>query len=241
MRRSTFVLHWLLPFMMLCAFVVGGYFVWNYIQEPTTFPFEHVKVVTSDNYVDPKILQNTVKNNLNGGFFSLDIDTLRATLMALPWVSKVSIRKTWPAQLIVTIVEQHPIARWRDNAVMNVSGQLFYPPVNTIPVDLPGLSGPDDTEQQVVLLFQALNTDLSMIGLTVKELSLTQRLSWSVTLNNGVQVKLGRINMQQRFKQFVQLYPKIIAQNANQVAYVDLRYQDGMAVQWKNKSLLTTK
>lgn len=237
MRRSTFIMHWVLPFIMLSAFVVGGFFVWNYIQEPTTFPFEHVKVVTSSNYVDATTLQNTVQKNLHGGFFSLDIDTLRTTLMAMPWVSKVSIRKVWPSHLIVNITEQHPIASWQNNAVINLNGQLFYPPSSTIPKSLPALNGPDDTEQQVLGLFQALNTDLSLIGLTVKKLSLTQRLSWSVTLNNNLQVKLGRVNMQQRFKQFVQLYPKIIAQNANQVVYVDLRYPDGIAVKWKNKTI----
>ena len=241
MRRSTFIVHWLLPFIMLFLLVAGGYCVWSYLQEPTTFPFKQVKVMALDNYVEPEILQHTVQNNLNGGFFSLDIQTLRATLMVLPWVSSVSIRKIWPARLIITIGEQHPVAKWRGNAIINESGQLFYPPSNTVPVSLPALSGPDDSEQQVMVLYQDLNTDMSIVGLTVKGLSLTQRLSWTVLLSNGIQVKLGRVNMQQRFKQFVQLYPRIIADKGAQVEYVDLRYPDGLAIQWKNKSLLITR
>jgi cell division protein FtsQ len=232
MRRTTFIWHWLLPFIILCLFVAAGCFVWSYVQAPTTFPFKQVKIISPDSYVDSKVLQRTVNSNVNGGFFSLDIKTLQSSLQALPWVASVSIRKLWPARLLITVVSQQPLARWNHDAVINQAGQLFYPPESTIPAYLPQLSGPDTAEQDVLGLFRTLTTDLAMVNLKVKTLSLTQRLSWTIVLSNGILIKLGRTNMQQRFKQFVQLYPRLIAGHVSAVTYVDLRYPDGLSIKW---------
>jgi cell division septal protein FtsQ len=36
-----------------------------------------------------------------------------------------------------------------------------------------------------------------------------------------------------RLSHFVKVYPKIIGERAAQVEYIDLRYQDGLAIRWK--------
>ena len=49
-------------------------------------------------------------------------------------------------------------------------------------------------------------------------------------LSNGMQVELGQDDIPNRFKQFIQLYPRIIGEKSALVTSIDLRYTDGIAI-----------
>lgn len=235
MQRKNFLIQWLLPFIVLCAFIIIGSYIWGYLQKPTTLPFNKISVVNTSQYVDTKLINHVVAQNLDGGFFSLDIKRLQLSLQQLPWISSVAIRKVWPDKLNVIIVPEQPVACWNDSGVIDQYGQLFFPPKSTIPADLPRLNGPSDAVNDVYSLFQLVRTDLSLINLKVTMLSLSERRSWKLRLNNGVTVVLGRAAVQQRIKEFVQLYPKVVMGKEARIDSVDLRYPDGVAIKWKIK------
>ncbi|MGB0989179.1 MAG: cell division protein FtsQ/DivIB, partial [Pseudoalteromonas spongiae] len=71
--------------------------------------------------------------------------------------------------------------------------------------------------------------------LAIDELVLSERFSWQLTLNDGVTLNLGREERVQRIQRFMDVYP-LIKKNKKadqQVDYVDLRYDTGLAVGWK--------
>ena len=222
--------RWVSPFFIIGIVVLAIYFLWSYLSSEDTLAFKHVKLIASAHYVSPQVLQKIVHEDLKGGFFSLDTKALRDDLLALPWVSSVSIRKIWPTSLLIRVKEQVPIAEWNHRAIINEYGALFYPATDSIPKTLPKLVGPNGTEQQVLDMFHVLTTDISVLGLTLNTLVLSDRLSWSLQLSNGIQVELGQDDVPNRFKQFIRLYPQIIGEKSEQTTSVDLRYTDGIAV-----------
>ena len=70
-------------------------------------------------------------------------------------------------------------------------------------------------------------------GLGFAGLTLEQRGAWTLTLANGIEVVLGRDQVEQRFERFITVYENRLASRVSEVSRVDARYSNGVAVQWK--------
>ncbi|MBW5802359.1 FtsQ-type POTRA domain-containing protein [Coxiella endosymbiont of Ornithodoros amblus] len=217
----------LLSFVSLLAGIIT-------LHNPKTLPFRQIKITVSSDHIKMVELKDIVVHHIQGGFFSFNASTLQTALMSLPWVHNMSVRRIWPNELEIQVEEQRPIARWNQNELITQKGEIFSPPLATIPQNIPQLSGPNNSEENVLNQFQQFSQLLIPFHAVVTALSLTKRGAWSLILNGHAQIFLGDKNIDQRFKQFVHLYPKIIGENINRVEYVDLRYSNGLAIQWKN-------
>jgi len=67
-------------------------------------------------------------------------------------------------------------------------------------------------------------------------LTLDARGALNLTLDNGVQVRLGRQQIESRFERFMLVAAKLVSQRAADIAYVDMRYGNGFAVGWKGSN-----
>ena len=67
----------------------------------------------------------------------------------------------------------------------------------------------------------------------ITALQLDARGAWRIDLDNGVQVRLGRRQVDERFERFVVAALRLVAQRATDIDYVDMRYTNGFAVGWK--------
>jgi len=151
--------------------------------KPGKFPIRTITVTVMDrNHVDPVLIKTVVSNNTAGGFFSLQVNRLRASLLTIPWIYDVSFRRVWPDQLLISVQEQQAIARWGSNALLNAQADIFIPPLNSFPKNLPLLSGPADSQQEVLRCLQQLNQMLSPLDLQITTLSLSARHAWQLTL-----------------------------------------------------------
>jgi cell division protein FtsQ len=65
---------------------------------------------------------------------------------------------------------------------------------------------------------------------------LDERGAWEFDLDNGVTVRLGRRQVDERFEQFLATALKLVTQRASDIAYVDMRYTNGFAIGWRNGS-----
>ena len=173
---------------------------------------------------------------LEEGFLSLDIDDVQDAVERLPWVERASIRRSWPAALSIDLVEEQAAARWGENGLLNVYGELFVREAKHVPAELPRLSGPDGTQLQVAKRFFELNARLQQRGLTAVSLGLDARGSWDLGLSNGVQVRLGAIAVDDRAARFFVALDTVVAPLSEQVNYVDMRYTNGFAVGWKKNA-----
>ena len=74
---------------------------------------------------------------------------------------------------------------------------------------------------------------LSIYGLHASGLEWRDNHAWELTLSNGLQLHLGKRDLDMRITRFCKAYPAVFAERAEHLASVDLRYPRGMAVQWK--------
>lgn len=202
------------------------------ILEPDLFPIRNVQVGSTYQHVTAEQLEKNIEPFAEGGFFTVNVGRLRNHLMQIPWVFDATVTRVWPDTLDVKVVEQRVVARWGNTGLLNSEGVLFYPRLDTFPQELPVLNGPKGDAQFLWRFYRQLNHRLKPINLRVSELNLSDRRAWSLILNNGIKVYLGRLLVKQRFDRFVRAYPKVIGDKANKVSTVDLRYVNGLSIRW---------
>ncbi|NNM58912.1 MAG: FtsQ-type POTRA domain-containing protein [Legionellales bacterium] len=199
------------------------------------FPIKQVRVVDSANHVDPKVVKTTVLPDVESGFFRLNIKDLQMRLEQLPWVAGVAVMREWPDKVIINIDEYKPIARWNKQALVTLDGTVFsLQGTNKMPAHLPLLSGPDTQAQEIVSRFVAMDRMLAPLHRHIEALEVSDRLAWRIMLDNALLVNLGEASPLQRLNVFIGAYPQLIAESERQPDYIDMRYDHGMAVHWKN-------
>ncbi|MGC1729876.1 MAG: cell division protein FtsQ/DivIB, partial [Steroidobacteraceae bacterium] len=64
-------------------------------------------------------------------------------------------------------------------------------------------------------------------------LRLDARGAWEFDLADGVTVRLGRRQVDERFEKFMNAALKLVTQRGEDIAYVDMRYTNGFAIGWR--------
>jgi cell division protein FtsQ len=179
-------------------------------------------------------VEKVVRSHLGGtGLVTVDLDDISRGLRTLPWVDHAAVQRSWPRSLLIEIVEQTVVARWNNAGLLNARGELFLSEARFVPPELPQLAGPGGSEQEVTARYLATQGRLTEVGMRLAAMELDARGAWNLTLDNGVTVRLGRRQVDQRFERFMVAAAKLISQRATDIAYVDMRYSNGFAVGWK--------
>jgi len=105
-----------------------------------------------------------------------------------------------------------------------------------VPTELPRLSGPDGSESQVAQRYLSVQGRMLEAGLRIAALRLDERGAWEMDLDNGVTVRLGRRDVDERIDRFIHTASQVISHRLNEIGYVDMRYSNGFAIGWRNSS-----
>lgn len=163
------------------------------------------------------------------------IESLQLDLAAESWIHAVSVERRWPDTLLITVAPEHPIALWNDDAYLNDDGEVFTSPfVNQ--ARLPQLYGPVGKEKEVMAQYQQLNTTLFRVEQSIEMLTLGPRGNWRFQSDSGIDVLLGKAALMERVQRLLHVTEFIEKQDRlNQVAQIDTRYSNGVAVAWKDQ------
>jgi cell division protein FtsQ len=184
--------------------------------------------------VTPLQIEAAVMNGLDAGFVSADLGELRRRVKAIDWVDRVNVGRSWPDTLIVRITEHQAAARWGENGLLNVRGELFTEQAQHEFPELPRLAGPRGSEREVARRYLAVRGKLAEADLTLQSLSMDERGAWLLVLGSGQEIRLGRRDIDERLYRFFDVVAPALATELKRVAYVDLRYTNGFAVGWRD-------
>ena len=184
--------------------------------------------------VSPVQIEKVVAPYLNAGFMTVDLAGIRRAVETVPWVDHARVRRQWPMGVHVTVTEQIAVARWDESGLLNTRGEVFVRAATHVPSELPRLSGPEGSESLVAQRFLSTETRMQEAGLRIAALRLDERGAWELDLANGITVRLGSRQVDERFERFMVTAIKLIAQRANDIAYVDMRYSNGFAIGWRS-------
>ena len=178
-------------------------------------------------------IEEAISQEIEKGFVGADLDRIRANIVALQWIDQARVARHWPSRISIVVTEQVPAAIWGESGLLNTRGELFVSEARHVPAELPRLSGPDGSADNVARRYLAVREQLIPVGLDLRRVHLDARGSWLMTLGNGIEVRLGRRDVTERTRLFLDVVADIISGRAGDIDYVDMRYGNGFTIGWK--------
>ena len=167
---------------------------------------------------------------------SSEVEQIKQTLSELDWVHHANVRKNWPQAIEVEVFPESVIAYWNDNGFINREGRVLYTEM-LVGGGLPHLYGPGGSALDVMEQFQQLSQMLNNHGHEIKVLTVTERGSWSLETESGVQVLLGKDDLKARMRRFLTVSVRLAERgDAGFVERMDARYINGVAVHFEKNN-----
>ena len=205
--------------------------IWRWLDRPVT----EVRVLGDARHLNKADLARRLAAGLDAPLLQLDLARLRERLLEEPWVRGAKVRRDWPPAIEVSIDEEVPVARWGDKGLLNHEGDIFWPELKPEYASLPRLNGPASDTGRVMAQFHDLSRMFQGAGLKLSGLTLEARGAWTLQLDNGMRVVVGRERVTERLARFIQIYRQGLAEHEAQIEQVDIRYTNGVAVKWRPK------
>ncbi|MFJ9451059.1 MULTISPECIES: cell division protein FtsQ/DivIB [unclassified Herbaspirillum] len=188
--------------------------------------------------VNPLTIRASAVPRIKGNFFTADLDAVRAAFESVPWVRKAMVRREWPNKLIVTLEEHRALGTWGDDGrLLSVKGDVFTANLAEAEDDgdLLEFDGPVGSEKEVVARFDQFRNWFAPIKLEPESVALSNRYAWTVKLDNGLTVELGRAEsdatLKERIGRLVSVYPQLVDRlQGKKIENVDMRYPNGLAL-----------
>ena len=205
----------------------------TFVVSLPAFAFREVVVNGSLARVNGAQLEATIRDELAGTFFTMDLARSRATLAQVPWIRDVALRRQWPHRLEVTVDEHVPLARFNDNQFVSARGEVFAADSGE---SLPRFEGPEARAAEMADRYQDWSQALRPLSLRVAEVRLSLRGGWRLKAAGvdgaPLTLELGRDEPDARLARFVAAHRQTIgalARTGTRVEVVDLRYRNGFA------------
>lgn len=200
----------------------------EWLKDKNQLPIEMLVLEGDLKQVDEQAVLKALEPQMQSSFVGLDVNAAQASIENLDWVYWAAIRKEWPNTIKVNLVEQQAKAKWNDDFLLNHLGEVFKADTQKLDMFLPSLNGPVNEASLVLEHYQDFSALLALHKMKAVALTITDRHSVQLRLDNGIELKLGRENWIARIKRFLEFYPRLATQH--QIEYVDLRYDTGFAV-----------
>ena len=215
------------------AGVVLGVFVFGSFDRPLT----NIMISGDFKYLQKNDLTNLLREELNGGFLTVNLTSLQRLIEAHPWVDQVSIWREWPTTLHLDVTEEIPIALWGDRGFLNYRGKKLQNPNQISLTKLPVLQSNSATSEQMMRQYQSFNQQLSGTGLGIVRLEYDDLGAWQLDTTADFKLLLGRNELPQKLRRFSLVWSAILSDHSGAIGSVDLRYPNGLAVGWRNITL----
>jgi cell division protein FtsQ len=200
-----------------------------YVVRSPLSPMQEVVVVSELKKTTRREIETAANAVPGGNFFAYPLPALRASLESLPWVRRAELRRVWPDRIEASIEEHVALARWGEDALVNIQGEKFLGKTKEF---LPYFSAPAGTEAEVARRYGRFAQLVAPLGTELERVVLTPRLAWQLRLSNGLHLMLGRDGEQAeaRLARFVDTYAATLGRIARRHEVVDLRYPNGFAL-----------
>ncbi len=221
---------WLLLFLACLVLLFGSYALY---QRFTQAQIAHVHIVGVATPTQ-QYLAEYLKDETQGSYFTTDLEQIRDRALTLSWVDRVVVTRAWPDAIVVRVTPRHPIARWGTGRLLSDDGVVFQPIQTINTQNLPLLHGPNSQSRMMMTKYRDINQMFEPMHLRLKELYLTERMTWFMQFDSGLRLIVDHDQTMSKLQRLSELANSDLNMVWDRIAAVDLRYRNGLAVQWKN-------
>ena len=200
-----------------------------------TWPVKAVVLQGNTQNITQEQIVKFMQKQPKAGLLAIDLQELQLQAKKMSWIKNVEIRKVWPDKLVFSVDEHQPVALF-GNRVLTQQGILIQVKDKTkfnqlaqIDVDK-SLQISNEKYNAIWKEFKALKRGLELIDLELNSLQVDDVENWKLSIINGLTLNIGRKSRADRVARFLKVYARI--DNNKQLKNIDLRYHNGLAVEW---------
>ncbi|MGA8882879.1 MAG: cell division protein FtsQ/DivIB [Acinetobacter sp.] len=176
-------------------------------------------------HVSPAVTEN---------YFTSDLRAIRDRALELSWVDRVVVSRAWPNAIRVRVMPRNAIARWGTGRLLSDSGEVFTEVAPRNYQNLPLLHGPVSQSKMMMRRYNEINQLFLPAGIRLKELYLTERMTWFMQFDSGLRIIVDQDQTMSKLQRLSHLAHNDLKPVWPNIAAIDLRYRNGLAIQWKN-------
>ncbi len=228
-----------LPFVVMMLLLVTAaivvYTVHSRYQQSESWHIKRVRIDGELRQLHHRDVMAALALKTGATVLNVALPAMTARVAALPWVKSVSLRRVYPSELVVHIVEREPWLRLNETQLVDRDERAFAPANYAAFAHLPHIITSENQLPLALIQYTVANENMRPLGLAVTTVELNPRRALNLTLNNQMRLMFGRDEWQERLQRLVRLYPGLTA-NGVVPEYVDLRYDTGFAVAWPSSA-----
>ena len=224
---------WLLLLVAFVVLAVGFYGLYKVITDAHV---AELQVVGTHSTVEQQQMQAHLQPIVKDNYFTSDLEQIRDRALAVSWVDRVVVSRTWPNAIRVRVMPRHAIARWGTGRLLSDSGDVFSEAVPKNNAHLPLLHGPISQSEVMMRRYNEINQLFQPVHLRLKELYLTERMTWFMQFDSGLRVIVDQDQTMSKLQRLSYLAKNELKPVWPRISAIDLRYRNGLVIQWKNAS-----
>lgn len=234
--RKEKIIHaggWIMLVVAFCVLFLGVFGLYKVITDAKVATLEVVGVNSEiEKQQITKHLSAVVKDN----YFTSDLEVIRDRTLDVPWVDRVVVSRAWPNGIRVRVMPRHAIARWGTGRLLSDEGDIYTEAVVKNYPNLPLLHGPLDQSKVMMRRYNEINQLFHPVNMRLKELYLTDRRTWFMQFDTGLRIIVDQDQTMSKLQRLSHLAQTDLKPVWSKVSAIDLRYRNGLAIQWKNSA-----
>ena len=222
---------WILLLIAFAVLAIGLYGLYKVMTDATV---AQLQIVGTNSDVENQQLAQHLSPIIKHNYFTSDLEQIRDQALKVSWVDRVVVSRAWPNAIRVRVMPRHAIARWGTGRLLSDNGEVFSEALPKTHPNLPLLHGPVSQSKMMMRRYNEINQLFHPANLRLKELYLTERMTWFMQFDSGLRIIVDQdqtMNKLQRLSHLAQMDLKPVWSN---ISAIDLRYRNGLAIQWKN-------
>lgn len=222
---------WVMLIFACCVLLVGIYGLYSVMTSAKVASLDVVGL-----QAEPEISQvkQQLMPTITGNYFTADLEQIRDKALEISWVDRVVISRAWPDGIKVRVIPKHPIARWGTGRLVSDQGVVYTEAYSRNHANLPLMHGPSDQSKVMMRRYHEINQLFSPVNLRLKELYLTDRRTWFMQFDSGLRIIVDQDQTMSKLQRLSHLSQADLKVVWPRVSAIDLRYRNGLAIQWKN-------
>ena len=225
-KQTIIIFVFLLPLMLISLVTFD-----NFNQS-----IDRVVINGEFNYLSERDVIDLIDENVQTGFLTLNLPDLNRKIVEQDWIRSSSIRRSWPATLIVNIEEEIPVARWGEQQLLNNVGD-YIDVINKDSVShLPVIFSQAGDTKEIIKIYQLISELLGPVGLRIDKVESDNAGSWTLTVLSDIKIILGRDQLVEKLQRLQSVWMAELSSQEKNINAIDLRYPNGLAVKWKQNT-----
>ncbi len=222
---------WLL---MLVAYFVLAAGVFGLYKVITDARVANLQVFGTDSEQENTQMMRQLSPVVTDNYFTSDLEVIRDRALEISWVDRVVVSRAWPDGIRVRVMPRHAIARWGTGRLLSDAGDVYSEAVIRNHTQLPLLHGPLNQSKVMMRRYNEINQLFHPTGIRLKELYLTERMTWFMQFDSGLRIIVDQDQTMSKLQRLSYLAQHDLKPAWPNITAIDLRYRNGLSIQWKN-------